>query len=290
MLATALKIPELVWTAEGDCVNAVEALCILLRRLCYPNRWIELRKFFGRSQGSMSRIFYAVLSILDRLWSKHLSRLDHPWLSEEDLAGYASAISQKGGVFPDVFAFIDGTARPICRPTYNQKIMYSGHKRLHCTKWQSILLPNGLICNLHGGEPGSVHDSRMFQESKMLGRLKTMQSTFCRKFALYGDSGYGMNDYLRKPYSKLQTAYNRVKRHQNHAMKTVRESVEWGFKEVVVKFAFVDFRKQMKLFEKPVNKIFRMAVFLTNCCNCLYPNQASQYFNVEPPTLEEYLC
>ena len=45
---------------------------------------------------------------------------------------------------------IDGTIRPICRPSQEQRIMFNGHKRVHSLKFQSVTLPNGLIANLFG--------------------------------------------------------------------------------------------------------------------------------------------
>ncbi|CAG7821696.1 unnamed protein product [Allacma fusca] len=36
-----------------------------------------------------------------------------------------------GSVFPNICGFIDGTARPISRPSYNQKDQYSGYKKEH---------------------------------------------------------------------------------------------------------------------------------------------------------------
>ena len=47
-----------------------------------------------------------------------------------------------------VKGFIDGTIRPICRPSQEQRIMFNGHKRVHSLKFQSVTLPNGLIANL----------------------------------------------------------------------------------------------------------------------------------------------
>lgn len=36
----------------------------------------------------------------------------------------------------DCWGFVDGTAIKVSRPIYNQRIMYSGHKRIHCLKFQ----------------------------------------------------------------------------------------------------------------------------------------------------------
>ena len=48
------------------------------------------------------------------------------------------------------FGFIDGTVRPIARPGENQRVVYNGHKRVHALKFQSVVLPNGLIGNMYG--------------------------------------------------------------------------------------------------------------------------------------------
>ena len=47
------------------------------------------------------------------------------------------------------------------RPQENQRVMYNGHKRIHSIKFQSVVIPNGLIANLHGPFEGKRHDSTM---------------------------------------------------------------------------------------------------------------------------------
>ena len=49
----------------------------------------------------------------------------------------------------------------IARPQENQRVMYNGHKRIHSIKFQSVVIPNGLIANLHGPFEGKRHDSTM---------------------------------------------------------------------------------------------------------------------------------
>lgn len=85
-----------------------------------------------------------------------------------------------------------------------------------------------------------MHNSRLFQESELVDKIKNKESTFTRKFAIYGDSAYAKSDYLMKPFSRLKTASNALKRQQNFAMSGVRQAVKWGFKEVVSKFPFLE--------------------------------------------------
>lgn len=65
---------------------------------------------------------------------KHLlTSLDLIWLDPE---AFSAAVHAKGAALQNCWGFIDGTARPITRPTRNQSIMFSGHKRVHCIKFQ----------------------------------------------------------------------------------------------------------------------------------------------------------
>lgn len=62
-----------------------------------------------------------------------LETLNLTWL---DPVVFCRAIYEKGAPLRNCWGFIDGTARGICRPIINQRIMYSGHKRVHCLKFQ----------------------------------------------------------------------------------------------------------------------------------------------------------
>ena len=62
-----------------------------------------------------------------------LTSLDLAWL---DPAIFADAIHRKGAPLNQCWGFIDGTTRRIARPIRNQNVMYSGHKRIHCIKFQ----------------------------------------------------------------------------------------------------------------------------------------------------------
>ena len=65
---------------------------------------------------------------------KHLlTSLDLIWLNPE---AFSAAVNVKGAALRNCWGFIDSTVRPIARPTRNQNIMFSGHKRVNCVKFQ----------------------------------------------------------------------------------------------------------------------------------------------------------
>lgn len=77
-----------------------------------------------------------------------------------------------GGALPNCWGFIDGTVRGIRRPSAEQEEYYSGHKRKHCVKYQSILCPDGIIVNLKGAFPGRRHDSGILRETNIYNQLE----------------------------------------------------------------------------------------------------------------------
>lgn len=97
-----------------------------------------------------------------------------------------------------------------------------------------------------------------------------------------------MRPLLLKPYGGAlltpeQLAFNK-------AMSSVRQAVEWGFGKIVGLFAFVDFKKNQKLYLQNLPRIYKASALLANCHTCLYGAQVSQYFGLEPPQLEVYLA
>ncbi|KAH8041758.1 hypothetical protein HPB51_017578 [Rhipicephalus microplus] len=61
----ALRIPEMVITAQRLPIPGDEALCITLRRLAYPNRLKDLENFFDRHSSTISSLTIEVLRHID---------------------------------------------------------------------------------------------------------------------------------------------------------------------------------------------------------------------------------
>lgn len=96
------------------------------------------------SEGSMFFLFQVLCDIYVR-FGHLLDQLDLAWIEPES---FSRAIYEKGAPLRNCWAFIDGTARPICRPVRNQRIMFSGHKRTHCLKFQVFKFYVMLLCTL----------------------------------------------------------------------------------------------------------------------------------------------
>ena len=74
----------------------------------------------------------------------------------------------------------------------------------------------------------------------------------------------------------------------DEAMSEVRVSVEWMFGTITNYYKFVDFKKQLKISMSTVGKICLVCGILQNAQTCLYGNLVSDYFNLDPPSLQDY--
>ena len=66
------------------------------------------------------------------------------------LQTYADAVSAQRAPSNNCFGFVDGAVRPICRLFELKEVVYTGHKRVHPLKFQSLTVPSELIANLFG--------------------------------------------------------------------------------------------------------------------------------------------
>ena len=60
------------------------------------------------------------------------------------------------------------------------------------------------------------------------------------------------------------------------------------FGDIINYFKFVDFKKNLKIGLSPVGKIYIVCALLRNALTCLYGNNTSTFFGIDPPVLEEY--
>ena len=288
-LVRCLGLPEQIQLPNLCICSGTVALCVLLRRLVYPNRLSDLKALFA---GPNSTLAMVINHTLDLIYDRHgylLSTLDQPWFQQEQLESYAAAIHAKGAPLKNCFGFIDGTVRPICRPTKYQNVCYNGHKRVHGLKIQSVVLQNGLIGHMFGPSEARRHDCAVLRLSGLMDQLEEKQwkTADGYYFAMYGDPAYPSRDYLLSPFkgARLTDEENAF----NKAMSSVRECVEWEFGKILSNFAFLDYRKNLKIHLQPVAKFYLVGALLSNCHTCIHGNQTSGYFGLKPPTVEEYL-
>ena len=287
ILSETLQIPEEMTCYNGLKVDGIEALCVLLRRFSYPCRYCDMMSQFGRPVPQLSMMSNMILNHVYTNFHHLLTTLNQPWLSRGELENFAYVVHAKGAPLSNCWGFVDGTVRPICKPGQNQRIVYNGHKRVHSIKFQSVIAPNGLIANLAGPYEGRKHDAGMLAESGLLNQLQMYSFTPAgNSLCIYGDPAYPLRAHLQSPFRNGQL--NQYQAAYNKAMSHVRVSVEWAFSDITNYFAFLDFKRNLKIGLSAIGKMYICCALLRNARACLYKNTTSNFFDMDPPRLDNY--
>ena len=123
---------------------------MLLKPLAYPCRYGDMIHRFARP---VPEICMITNEVTDYLYDNHAHRIlqwNEDVLNPGKLQEYANAIYNKGAPLDNCFGFVYGTVRAISRPGHNQRTVYNGHKRIHALKFQSVVVPSGIIANMFG--------------------------------------------------------------------------------------------------------------------------------------------
>ena len=127
----------------------------------------------------------------------------------------------------------------------------------------------------------------MLADSRLLDHLQLFaHSPLGNPFCLYGDPANPLRMHLQAPFR--DRALTPLMVDFNKAMSTVRESVEWLFNDIATCFKFIDFKKNLKIGLSSVGKMYVVCALLRNALTCLYGNQTSTFFELDPPSLQEY--
>ncbi len=296
-MVEGLEIPETFRTSHGYVFTGIEALCILCARFRSAGNMYDLTMQYDRSQSSISQCVNELVELLDEAW-EHLLDYDHTHLlAPSKLLEYSDAIKHRGAPTEKVFGFIDCTIRRICRPSVHQRQAYNGHKKVHALKFQALMLPNGLFGHLYGAVEGRRNDNALLADSALRERLALFAvpegveegaEVEDQYFQIFGDPAYGLGPHLMSPFSGTGERADE-ENDFNAQMSAVRIEVEHGFGIVANMWPFLNAGWKMRLYSSPVGRYYRVGVLLTNCLNCIRPNQVAQYFDCRPPSLSDYL-
>ena len=149
LLGEVLGIPDVIMKCP-NCVlvDEMETLSVLLKRFGYPCRFAEMVARFGRPVPQLCMITNRVIHYVLDEYSHPLAHLNQLWLSRDRLRHFAATIHDKGAPLENCWGFIDGKARPLCKPHQNQRILHNRHKMVHGIKFQSVVASNGIISSL----------------------------------------------------------------------------------------------------------------------------------------------
>lgn len=260
----------------------MEGLCIVLYRLSSPIPYHRMAHTFGRSVAGLSKIVSSMIEWLATNWGR-LLEWDPERLSPERLASFVVAVRERswrqdivegdggGGIEEDndVFGFLDGTTRSICRPSHYQRTMYSGMTKSHCIRYQVVVTPAGIVVHVSGPEAGNCHDSTIFQDSSLPAWLVAHAwSPDGLRLKVFGNSAYSASDHVARPFVRRDNMPLYMQRF-NRRMALVRHTVEQAINHSTNHFQQATWYRHMRIFNGRVGHFFRLGVFFSNCRACL---------------------
>ena len=109
-----------------------------------------------------------------------------------------------------------------------------------------------------------------------------------RDWHVYGDSAFTLTRHIQTGFrpSSNPSESNAL---YTYLMNSGRIAVEWGYGKVTSTWKYLDYKPQLKLHSSPLGSLYRVATCLTNMKICLEGCLTTEYFNCEPPSLEEYI-
>ena len=111
-------------------------------------------------------------------------------------------------------------------------------------------------------------------------------STVGQPMCIYGDPAYPLRVHLQAPFQGAAVTAQMAM--FNASMSSTRMSVEWLFGDIINSFKFMDFKKNLKIGLSSVGKMYVVSALLRNALTCLYGNETSGFFYLEPLDLWDY--
>ena len=144
-----------------------------------------------------------------------------------------------------------------------------------------------ILCPFHFFAEGRSHDAGILRRSGLYNDLQVHCNTpNGQPLCIYGDVAYPLRPHLQTPYRHNNQTPDEIL--FNTSMSKVRVSVEWVFGEIADYFAFIDFKKNLKIGLSEVGTMYQICALLRNAMTCLYGSTTSSFMELDPPALEEY--
>jgi hypothetical protein len=183
-----------------------------------------------------------------------------------------------------------------------QRAFYNRWNGMHGLKILTYNLPNGLIGGSYGPVSNQRNDRIVVEWSKIDEHLTHLQDEMLQEdanwlgyYRFFADQGFfaGHWNCLRTKHratNNIPLTKRQVE--ENSYTNRVRESVEWGYGETKTKWHELD-RHYHHFLDRDMDLVcneVKVALLLTNITTCMRNgNQVSEYFNLDVPSLNDYL-
>lgn len=188
-----------------------------------------------------------------------------------------------------VFGFVEKTFLKTCRPQGNvreQRQYLDPEEKAHGISFQSLMLPNGMIGDMSGPDPGGKADSDLLRLDELNSKLAPAQEGKPFQGKVHGDAACWNMSHVSSGFNGdcltvAEIAYNTD-------LSRARAEASGQVGKILQMFPFMDLRENQKVMQSPVGRYYMVAALLTNAHTACYGCPTSAHFRMSPPTLEEY--
>ena len=225
---------------------------------------LALTLYFLKDQGSLSMTanafgigFCTVSVIVRKVCDVIATVLGTKYIklpaTEQEMKDLLKGMENKYG-FPQAFGCVDGTHIAISQPTENPHDYFS-YKQKYTLNTQAVCDWRGLFIDVEVKWPGSVHDGRVFANSRINRLLKEEKLPMLYKeilpghdkvpVTLLGDPAYPLLPYCMKEYPHARTNEEVI---FNNMLRSARNPIECAYGSLKARWQILNKRIDMDLF------------------------------------------
>ncbi|XP_050516925.1 putative nuclease HARBI1 [Diabrotica virgifera virgifera] len=156
------------------------------------------------------------------------------WPNMQNHLRSANVFEARSRGIPGVIGAIDGCHIPIKQPDGNAVDFYN-RKGFHSIILQGVCDERGVFIDTTIGQPGRMHDARVFRLSDVYASLTRQNPILPQNLHLIGDSAYPLMNNLMKPYQD-NGHLTPVQINYNTKLSSIRSVIERAFGLLKVKF------------------------------------------------------
>ena len=139
--------------------------------------------------------------------------------------------------------------------------------------------------NVYGPMSCRHNDLYALSKSELNNKLQQLQIGNAIQYKIYGDAAY-----MHLSLSHIEARHNNIDNTQrekleNKVMASCRQTIEFNYGDLKTKWAFLEYKNNLKLLDQPVFSMSLAAMILRNALVCMNGNQCSIFFDKMPPRM-----
>ncbi|XP_024892965.1 putative nuclease HARBI1 isoform X2 [Temnothorax curvispinosus] len=262
-------------------VKLISAKLSFLIFLWYIANTEPLRTMSDRFNVSISSVFRVLRRIIAWLLTK--KDIIIKWPQENEIIMVCEKFNRKQGI-RNILGAIDSTHIQILKPSSNAR-NYCNRKKFFSINLQAVVDADMLFTNIYRGEPGSLHDARVFRRSSLYETASMdKEMLFPGQTFLLGDSAYPCLQWLVPPF-RDNGHLSPQQREFNFMYSSTRIVVERAFWQLKGRFRRIKFFTEYRDISFITNTVVAACILHNYCIgkNDLYDfsEYVDDFINIE---------